>query len=61
MSLEGGLLKETPFPVLKRMPSSVEDSIISLFSNQPCSQDEELHEECIRPLVLSFFHRAVEV
>jgi hypothetical protein len=39
MCLEGGLLKETPFPFLKRRPSSVEDSIVSLFPNQPCSQD----------------------
>jgi hypothetical protein len=48
------------FPILKGRSSSVEDSIIPLLPNQPCSQDEDFHEECMRSLKFFFFHHAVK-
>jgi hypothetical protein len=43
-------------PTLKRGSSAIEDPIISLFSNLPCSSDKDIHEEFIMEMGTGLLH-----
>jgi hypothetical protein len=61
MGLEIGLLEKPNFPAQKRRGASVEDEVISLFPNQPGSNDECFHEEAVIVMLFCVFHHRMEV
>jgi hypothetical protein len=57
VSLEEGL---PTFPTLKSGNSSIENSVISLFPDEPGIQHEYLHEERLVKLTLGFLHHLMK-
>jgi hypothetical protein len=47
MSLQNCLLEEPKFPIQKGRGTSIKDEVISLFLDQPGSNDECFHEEAV--------------
>jgi hypothetical protein len=58
--LEEGFLNEPKLPTLKCCRPSIEDSVVSLLPDEPGTQHEDLHEERLSKLFLSFLHHLVK-
>jgi hypothetical protein len=61
MSLQVSFFEESLFPDLKAWDTPVEDKCISLFPNQPCSNQKVFHEEFIAELSFGFIHHGIEI
>jgi hypothetical protein len=58
--LEQGLLDESMLPTLESGCASIKDSVISLLSNKPGTQHENLHEEGFVELAFGFLHNLMK-
>ena len=56
MSLKPSFFTEGALPRDKRRPTPIKDEVISLLSNLPCRNDEELQEKGIPRLSFSLLH-----
>jgi hypothetical protein len=58
--LEKGLFNEPTLPSLEGGCTSIKDSVISLLSNEPSTQHEDLHEERFVELAIGFLHHLMK-